>query len=73
MVPVASESCAFLEEAEFMEVRTNRNRNKIRSDEQQELAMKSVGVVGMSVGRSVAMAMAMERVLAACIWPIPTH
>ena len=60
--PWRQKAVLLLEEADFVEVRTNRNRNKIRSDEQHELAMKSVGVVGMSVGRSVAMAMAMERV-----------
>lgn len=52
-----------LEEAEFIAVRTNRNRNKIRGEEQERLVGKTVGVVGMSVGRSVAMALAMERVV----------
>jgi len=61
--PWRKKAVLLLEESEFIEVRTNRNRNKIRSEEQQELSMKSVGVVGMSVGRSVAIAMAMERVI----------
>ena len=61
--PWRKKAVLLLEEADFVEVRTNRNRNKIRGDEQQALAMKSVGIVGMSVGRSVAMAMAMERIV----------
>jgi len=61
--PWKKKAILLLEEAEFIAVRTNRNRNKIRGEEQVELAGKSVGVVGMSVGRSVAMALAMERVV----------
>ncbi|MCH1583385.1 MAG: ThiF family adenylyltransferase [Flavobacteriales bacterium] len=61
--PWRQKAVLLLEEAEFIAVRTNRNRNKIRGDEQQALLEKSVGVVGMSVGRSVAMALAMERIV----------
>ena len=61
--PWRQKALLLLEEAEFISVRTNRNRNKIRNEEQDELGLKSAGVVGMSVGRSVAMAMAMERVV----------
>ncbi|MBV6406446.1 MAG: Rv1355c family protein [Flavobacteriales bacterium] len=50
-----------LDEAEFARVRTDRNRNKITTEEQQLLATKKVGVIGLSVGRSVAMALALER------------
>ncbi len=60
--PWRSKALLLLEEPEFIAVRTNRNRNKIRGDEQAELGGKSVGIVGMSVGRSVAMALAMERI-----------
>lgn len=60
--PWRGKALLLLEEAEFISVRTNRNRNKIRGDEQEALGHKSVGIVGMSVGRSVAMALAMERI-----------
>ncbi len=61
--PWRKKAILLLEEAEFIAVRTNRNRNKIRGEEQEELGGKSVGVVGMSVGRSVALALAMERLV----------
>jgi nitroreductase len=50
-----------LDEAEFFSVRTDRNRNKITTAEQRRLATKKVGVIGLSVGQSVSMAMAQER------------
>lgn len=50
-----------LDEPEFAIVRTDRNRNKITSEEQERLSRMKVGIVGLSVGRSVAMAMALER------------
>jgi molybdopterin/thiamine biosynthesis adenylyltransferase len=50
-----------LDEAEFVRVRTDRNRDKITREEQAVLATKKVGVVGLSVGQSVSMAMALER------------
>ncbi len=50
-----------LKEAEFREVRTNRNMHKITADEQRILQTKRVGVIGLSVGSGVAMALAMER------------
>lgn len=45
----------------FIEVRTSRNKYKITDHEQSILAEKKVGVVGLSVGKSVAITMAMER------------
>ncbi|HUH32803.1 MAG TPA: ThiF family adenylyltransferase [Daejeonella sp.] len=51
-----------LDEAEFIEVRTNRNRNKITQAEQEILKTKAIGVVGLSVGQSIALTIAMERV-----------
>jgi molybdopterin/thiamine biosynthesis adenylyltransferase len=51
-----------LEKEEFIEVRTNRNKYKITQDEQEILAKKSIGIVGLSVGRSVAVNIAMERI-----------
>lgn len=59
--PWADRLVHLLDEAEFARVRTDRNRNKITSEEQALLATKKVGVIGLSVGQSVCMAMAMER------------
>ena len=50
-----------LDEQEFIEVRTSRNRYKITIGERERLAAKKVGVIGLSVGQSVALTMAMER------------
>jgi len=50
-----------LGENEFAEVRTARNRNKINSREQDILARKRIGVVGLSVGRSVCTTLALQR------------
>lgn len=50
-----------LDEAEFVELRTNRNRNKITKEEADILGTKKVGVIGLSVGQSVSVTMAMER------------
>lgn len=51
-----------LPEAAFIELRTNRNRNKITAAEQADLATKTVGIAGLSVGSSLAMTLAMERI-----------
>ena len=48
-------------EEEFIEVRTSRNNYKITKEEQAKLRTKKVGIVGLSVGQSVALAIAMER------------
>jgi molybdopterin/thiamine biosynthesis adenylyltransferase len=50
-----------LDEHEFIDLRTNRNRYKITPQEQAELRKKKVGVVGLSVGQSVAVTLALER------------
>ena len=50
-----------LDEKEFIQVRTNRNHNKITKAEQTELSKTKIGVVGLSVGQSVSLALAMER------------
>lgn len=50
-----------LDEAAFTELRTNRNKYKITGEEQELLSHKRVGVIGLSVGQSVALTMAMER------------
>lgn len=50
-----------LPEKEFIKVRTLRNNYKITPLEQLELSQKKIGIVGLSVGQSVALAMALER------------
>jgi ThiF family len=50
-----------LDEIEFLQVKTNRNKNKITEAEQQLLYTKKVGIIGLSVGQSVATTIAMER------------
>lgn len=50
-----------LDESEFVELRTNRNRYKITPEEQAELSRKRIGVVGLSVGQTVALTLALER------------
>ena len=51
-----------LPEKEFIQVRTIRNKYKITHDEQETLRSKCVGIVGLSVGQSVSLAIAMERI-----------
>lgn len=50
-----------LDEKEFVELRTNRNQLKITREEQAILSTKKLGVIGLSVGQSVALALTMER------------
>ena len=50
-----------LPEEEFIEVRTNRNHYKISPAEEKVLSTKKVGLIGLSVGQSVAVTLAMER------------
>ncbi|PST83546.1 hypothetical protein C7T94_13420 [Pedobacter yulinensis] len=50
-----------LDEAEFVEVRTNRNIYKITPEERDILGKQKIGVVGLSVGQSISITMAMER------------
>lgn len=51
-----------LDEEEFIQVRTSRNQLKITPDEQQKLSQKKIGVIGLSVGQSVSVTLAMERI-----------
>lgn len=51
-----------LDEKEFVEVRTVRNKHKITHAEQEQLQKKSIGIIGLSVGQSVATTIAMERI-----------
>lgn len=50
-----------LDEKEFIDVRTNRNQYKITPGEREILSKKKVGIIGLSVGQSIAVTMAMER------------
>jgi hypothetical protein len=51
-----------LDEEEFVEVRTNRNQYKITPEEKKLLSQKKIGVIGLSVGQSIALTIAMERI-----------
>lgn len=51
-----------LSEPEFRELRTSRNRYKITAEEQARLAAIRIGVVGLSVGHSTALTLALEGV-----------
>ena len=51
-----------LPEEEFVEVRTNRNKFKITQEEQEILRSKKIGIPGLSVGRSIAITIALERI-----------
>ena len=46
---------------EFVELRTNRNKYKISDEEGKRLAKAKIGIVGLSVGNSVTMAITLER------------
>lgn len=50
-----------LEEKDFIRLRTSRNKYKITQEEQDILKTKKIGVIGLSVGQSVALSLAMER------------
>src|SRR5207253_859960 len=50
-----------LDEEEFVELRTNRNMYKITPEERTVLSTKKIGVIGLSVGQSIALTLAMER------------
>lgn len=51
-----------LDEEEFIELRTSRNLYKITKEEQALLRTKKIGVIGLSVGMTIALCLAMERV-----------
>ena len=51
-----------LDKDDFIKVRTSRNHYKITPQEQDELSTKKIGVIGLSVGQSVALTLVMERV-----------
>jgi molybdopterin/thiamine biosynthesis adenylyltransferase/nitroreductase len=59
--PWARRVIHLLDEPEFVAVRTSRNQYKITPAEQRTLATKRIGVIGLSVGQTIALALAMER------------
>lgn len=60
--PWLNSAYEILNEKEFIEVRTNRNQLKITPYEQKKLSEATIAIAGLSVGNSVALTMAMERV-----------
>lgn len=50
-----------LDEEEFIKVRTNRNIYKILPEEIDTLTKKKIGIIGLSVGQSIAHTLALER------------
>lgn len=50
-----------LPEDDFIKIRTVRNHYKITPEEQSELFKKKIGIIGLSVGQSAALAIALER------------
>jgi hypothetical protein len=50
-----------LDEEEFAQVRTSRNIYKITPEEITVLKSKKIGIIGLSVGQSIALTLAMER------------
>jgi len=59
--PWAEKLVHMLDEQEFIEVRTGRNKHKITQQEQDQLIQKKIGVIGLSVGQSVSLTLAIER------------
>ncbi|MFE4872035.1 ThiF family adenylyltransferase [Streptomyces sp. NPDC056682] len=60
--PWSSRLVHVLPKDEFRLVRTDRNRDKITREQQQVLLRRRVGIIGLSVGSSAALACAMEGV-----------
>lgn len=50
-----------LDEKEFIKVRTNRNIYKILPEDVDTLNKKKIGIIGLSVGQSIALTLALER------------
>ncbi|MCE7042555.1 Rv1355c family protein [Dyadobacter sp. CY312] len=51
-----------LDREEFITLRTSRNHHKISPGEQADLFEKTIGIIGLSVGHSVAISIATERI-----------
>ncbi len=59
--PWSAKMVHLLDREEFIDLRTSANRQKITTAERDLLATKKIGVIGLSVGQSVSMTLAMER------------
>ncbi len=59
--PWAGRVVHILDEKEFIELRTSRNLYKITREEREVLGSQKIGIIGLSVGQSIALTMAMER------------
>ncbi|MFN4298985.1 MAG: Rv1355c family protein [Thermaurantimonas sp.] len=59
--PWKNTACRIPSEEDFVRVRTARNQYKITPQEQKILSSKKVGIIGLSVGQTIAITMAMER------------
>lgn len=59
--PWANKLVHTLDEQEFAQVRTSRNVYKITPEEINILKQKKIGIIGLSVGQSIALTLAMER------------
>jgi hypothetical protein len=60
--PIRNKCIQILPKADFIELRTCRNRLKINRNEQLELSKKSIAVIGLSAGNAVANALIAERI-----------
>ncbi|RPE14136.1 hypothetical protein EGT74_11700 [Chitinophaga lutea] len=60
--PWAEKLVHLLGEKEFIAMRTSRNLHKITVEERDVLGAKKIGVIGLSVGQSIAVTLAMERI-----------
>ncbi|MBT5856358.1 Rv1355c family protein [bacterium] len=60
--PWSNKLIHILNKNDFISVRTDRNQNKITKSEQSLLMKKSIGIIGLSVGGSIALTMAQERI-----------
>jgi tRNA A37 threonylcarbamoyladenosine dehydratase len=60
--PWSSRLVHILDEEEFILVRTSRNQYKITPEERDVLSKQKIGVIGLSVGQSISLTMALERI-----------
>jgi molybdopterin/thiamine biosynthesis adenylyltransferase len=59
--PWLNKAVHILDEEDFIKIRTNRNQHKITLEELNILRSKKIGIIGLSVGQSIASALTLER------------
>ncbi len=59
--PWSKKLVRLLDEEDFIKVRTNRNIYKILPEDIDTLSKKKIGIIGLSVGQSIALTLALER------------